>query len=335
MRFVTAASIAITAFAVACSPAAEESPDGTSEASELHETACRPLSSVPGMQTFRVDADRGRVHLRVGVASPSGAPKGDVLYLHGFADRFDNHLPLFDAWVAGGYRVVAFDYPSHGETCGHGIDGYGFGDLASFARTVERATREDGGRPLVLSGWSTGGLLAVRMLQSSSLSLSRDVSGAVLFAPAVAARPLVGEAGFVTEATLTRNPSPPHRGEITPRSPFATPLFAPALLANSKLALFERYPTDVPTMVVLGGDDTDRYVDTGHVRSWTNGAEASGARMYGRACPGGYHELDNEPNPMGRNVRASATAFVGWVASGANGAPPASVGGDDGACRAF
>src|SRR5262245_56662953 len=120
----TLALAAFASTAIACAPAddADASAGAESAQDELHSIPCTPLSSVPGMRTFRLDADRGRVHLRVGVAAPSGTPRGDFLYLHGFADRFDNHLPLFQTQVARGYRVIAFDYPSHGETCGHGID---------------------------------------------------------------------------------------------------------------------------------------------------------------------------------------------------------------------
>jgi alpha-beta hydrolase superfamily lysophospholipase len=288
------------------------------------------------MKTFRLDADDGKLHLRVGVAAPRGATRGDILYLHGFADRFDNHLPMIDAWVAQGYRVVAFDYPSHGESCGHGIDGYTFEDLASFALAVEKETREDARRPFLVSGWSTGGLLAVRMLQNRSFpALGRPIAGAVLFAPAVAGRMLVGEAGFVTVDTLTRNPSPPHRGEITPRSPLFTPLFASALVLSAKHAATSSYPTDVPTLLVLGGEDTDRYVDTARVEAWASRAHEAGARIYGRSCAGGYHELDNEPDGMGESVREASAAFATWAAEGTRGNAPMPVTRDDGACRAF
>jgi alpha-beta hydrolase superfamily lysophospholipase len=330
--FASILSLVPALFAAACAPA-EEPEVMPSEAMELKSIACRPLSSVPGMKTSRMDADGGRVHLRVGIAEASGPARGDILYLHGFADRFDNHLPLFESWTAKGYRVVAFDYPSHGETCGHPIDGYGFNDLAAFASAVEVETRQDAKRPLVVAGWSTGGLLAVRALQTSAFE--RTVSGAVLFAPAVGPRVLVGKAGFVTEDTLTRNPSPPHRGEITPRSPIETPLFAPVLLANAGLAAIAEYPTNIPTLLLLGGKDTDRYVDTAKVASWAEVVESEGAEIYGRSCPGGYHELDNEPGATGESVREASSVFAAWIAEGKKGEPPLAVTRQDAACGAF
>jgi hypothetical protein len=44
------------------------------------------------MTLERRPLEGGEVHLRLGIMEP----KADVLLLHGFADRFDNHLPLFE-----------------------------------------------------------------------------------------------------------------------------------------------------------------------------------------------------------------------------------------------
>jgi hypothetical protein len=41
-----------------------------------------------------------------------------------------------------------------------------------------------------------------------------------------------------------------------------------------------------------------------------------GARIAGMSCPGGKHELDNECEPMGAQVRASAAAFAAYAAAG-------------------
>lgn len=325
------ASLVVVAAAAACAVPESDADDGASTGAEqeLIHRECNALSEVPGMRTWRID--EGKAKLRVGVAAPSGTPRGDVLYLHGFADRFDNHLPLFEEWVAKGYRVIGFDFPSHGESCGHPLDGYCVDDLGNFARRVEEETREDAKRPLIVAGWSTGGLAAVRMFQTG-VKLGRPVAGAVLFAPAVSPRTLVGDKGFVTEETLTRNPSPPHRGEITPKSPLLTPLFAPTLVVSAKLASHSGYPKALPTLVIVGGDKTDRYVDTPGVVAWTKDRKAEGAALYGRACDGAFHELDNEPGATGESVRGAAAAFVSWAAEGAQGAPPVTA---TDACKTF
>lgn len=91
----------------------------------------------------------GLLKLRVGELRPNGSPVGDVLYLHGFADRLDNHGPLFEAWTTAGLRVTSFDLPSHGENSGirNKIDLYSFDELTALNKHVERVTREEDRRP--------------------------------------------------------------------------------------------------------------------------------------------------------------------------------------------
>ena len=318
--------VAVLAVAtMACASARPEDDAQEASADELIglSTPCEALSDVPGMTVRRESVDGGKVQLRIGVMDPDATPVADVLFFHGFADRFDNHLPLFEAWRDAGLRVVAFDYPSHGETCGRGIDRYKINGVAELVAHVERATRPDAVRPLVLAGWSTGGLLTIRLLQTPSIApLSRGVAGAFLLAPGVDVPLVVGDHQRVTLETLTRNPDPPHRGAISPRSPLHTPFFAADLVLNSRIAKRSPYPKDVPTFVVTGGDDDDVYVRSATVRSWVTAQRQGGARFQGLSCDGARHELDNEPAPVGDAVRESASLFASWVASGARGATP-------------
>ena len=326
---------ALVAFAPACAVEAEEEEAPVAESEDDligFRTKCGALSPVPGMKIERVDADGGNVHLRIGVMEPRGEPKGDVLFLHGFSDRLDNHLPLFEGWRRAGLRVVAFDYPSHGETCGRGLDRYRIRGIAELASFVEERTREDAARPLVVAGWSTGGLVTVRMLQAPSFGLGRQIRGAFLLAPGVDVRVLVGDKQMVTEETLTHDPDPPHRGPISPRSPLQTPLFSADLMINARLAREEAFPKNVPTFVVTGGEEEDVYADTKGVMAWVEARQDEGARVVGLGCDGGRHELDNEADPMGSDVRANGVAFASWVASGAEGSLP--VRSTD-ACKAY
>ena len=102
--------------------------------------------------------------LRVGIMAPAH-PRADILFVHGHADRLDNHGPLFAAWNAAGYRVIAFDLPSHGESNILPIDVYSFDDFFALVRLVDSATLEDPQRPLLLAAWSFGGLVATRLAQ--------------------------------------------------------------------------------------------------------------------------------------------------------------------------
>jgi alpha-beta hydrolase superfamily lysophospholipase len=306
------------ALAACASPSTD---DGAGSAdSALTEDACPTAPASPTwMKTETLDLEDG-LHVRIGTMG-SGS-KGDVLFLEGFADRFDNHRPLFERFTAEGLRVITFDYPSHGETCGRSLDRYGFADLADLAGKVER--KKAGGGPLYVSGWSTGGLLAVRIAQGIRRdALSRPIAGMALFAPGVDVKTVIA----VSEDTLTSNPNPPHVAPPKPSSPAFRPLFAAALVVNAKLAAAEELPGSLPTLVMTGGEEEDRYVKTNGVIAWTEAQRKDGADTTGLSCAKGFHELDNEPVGIGDVVRDAAAKYL---ASGGKSKPAAA-----GSCTPF
>jgi pimeloyl-ACP methyl ester carboxylesterase len=264
--------------------------------------------------------------VRVGVQNPEGVPLGDVIYVHGFADRLDNHGPLFQSWTKAGFRVIAFDLPSHGEDSGSydNLNNFSFQDLAKLIATVEHDTKPTTPCPLLLSGWSTGGLIVVRMLQENWTSdLSRPVSGAILFAPGVSVRKFPwtfgNRLGEVTSSTLTHDPNPPHVGPIDPNSPFWSKLafeFAPRLVGESVLSQNATYPINIPTLVFSGGDREDMYAKARIVRQWVDDQNSprktSGElAIMNISCPHAMHEMDNElPSYGGVEVRNTAAAFA-------------------------
>lgn len=254
------------------------------------------------LKCHAMDLEDG-LKVRVGTVGDGG--RGDVLYLHGYADRLDNHYPLFDAFVAEGLRVISFDYPSHGETVGRPLNEYTFEKLAALAGRVEREEAPTGN--LYLAGWSTGGLLAVRLAQGLLRdALSRPIAGMALFAPGVAVRVVK----VVSEATLTRNPKPPHIAEPKPRTTAETAPFPLVLAANATLAGAQQLPSSIPSLVIVGGDKEDKYANTGGVMKWVKAQRRGGAQIVGLQCSGAFHELDNEPDPMGRIVRDAAARFL-------------------------
>ncbi|HXH74215.1 MAG TPA: alpha/beta fold hydrolase [Bacteriovoracaceae bacterium] len=256
--------------------------------------------------------------VRVSEMLPKGDVKGDILYLHGFGDRLDNHMPLFKAWTDKGFRVISFDLPSHGESKGlfNNIDLHSFEDIIGFAEKVERFTREDDiDGPFMLAGWSTGGLLAVRAAQKEAFA-ERGVEGVILFAPAVSVPALVGRKGFLTQESLTSNPNPPHMGEITPKSPLLKPIFSGRLLVNAAAAN-KSLPHDLPVITIVAGETEDLYVNTPKVKEWAV-EQRLNARFMRPAyqCKSAFHELDNEPGLVGQNVRDLAVEFAQAIASG-------------------
>lgn len=297
--------------AAGCSTESEGPDDPDTAGSEIVASApCRPLPA-SWMETSRLPVDDGKVKLRIGEARPDGPVVGDILFLHGFSDRFDNHRPLFRAWTARGFRVVSFEYPSHGETCGKSLAFYLYPSLARFAGEVERATREDAKRPLLLAGWSMGGLLAVRLLQGLE-PLERPVSGALLFTPGVAVHLFLDR---VRLETLTRNEDPPHTGPIAPTRPAIYPI-AMNILHHAGVARSEALPSGVPVLTVAGGDDEDVYAKSDEIRQWVIDQRTKGGSTYGLSCRGGYHEIDNEPEPMGESVRDVTARFASDTITG-------------------
>jgi alpha-beta hydrolase superfamily lysophospholipase len=249
---------------------------------------------------------------------PAAPATGDVFYLPGFADGVLNHEPLFREWTRAGFRVVAADLPGQGLSRGEGkrasLDAFTFTELAAAAHQIEQATRETD-RPLVLAGWSTGALALVRSLQGQrDAEWSRRPSAVILFAPGVAVRPVVGEPslrypiGEVTVATLTHDLDRQLATPIFPRSPGDVLVFAADLLTNSGLSYREGLPSDIPTLVLAAGDETDRYVFSPLVQRWAKALTGPASLI---VCPQARHWLDGELDAFGgADVRRAAARYA-------------------------
>jgi len=78
-------------------------------------------------ERFSFDVDGEKVVARIWGRGPT------VLLAHGWGGHSGQMTPLVDPLVAAGYRVVAIDFPGHGES------GRGLSSVVHFSRTVERA----------------------------------------------------------------------------------------------------------------------------------------------------------------------------------------------------
>lgn len=231
-----------------------------------------------------------------------------VVFLHGLGDGAANHYPLYREWTRQGFRVLAIDLPSHGGTTGASINAATFRGLSTLVNEF-LWRKNTQGEPLVLAGWSTGGLLALRMVQTGALKWA-DLNGLVLFAPGVSVKTFVGDTGMITTETLTRNPDPPHLTPVRPRSPFHVLPFALRIKMNSWLAQLGELPKDLPTMVFLGGDESDRYINTSRTRRWfEHQAKLPGRKVWVHQYTDAFHELDNEIEEVARAVRQTAAEF--------------------------
>ncbi|HSO40026.1 MAG TPA: hypothetical protein VLT33_46180, partial [Labilithrix sp.] len=156
-------------------------------------------------------------------------------------------------------------------------------------------------------GWSTGGLIATRLAQGYR-EVSRPIAGAMLFAPGIDVHVVLGE---VTLDSLTSLAAPPHTGPIAPSRPSLFALFSAGLLLQAHEARSEPFPAAVPTVLFTGGERSDTYADTAGLQAWVGEQRerADAATIALVSCEGGKHELDNEAEPMGRQVRSMAGEF--------------------------
>lgn len=271
-----------------------------------------------GAASVRMDYSTGysdSLHVHYGVFKSDTRPTtGDVLYFHGYGDRFENHLRLFKSMTDAGLRVIAFDLPSHGRTYGGGwddLDWFSFRDLADIAGVIERETLEDRTRPLILSGWSTGGLLAIRMAQSlSTTPLSRLPKALLIFAPAVSVPMCVGEGVCqITNESLTHDTSRYAR-DVSPTSPLYRVKFATELLYEASQS-WSPLPRAMPVLIWTAGDSEDRYINTDRLKSWVAQQRLQHPSIMASQCIGARHELDNETVGFGGDfVRNVSAEFV-------------------------
>ena len=296
----------------------------------------REPSSVPSLanlelHTVPVPYGDKFLNVRVGIQNPTGTPIADILYIHGFGDRLDNHQPLFRTWAQAGFRVIAFDLPGHGENSGayNELKNFSFRDLSNLSGKIEQDSKPEKSRPLILSGWSTGGHIVVRTIQQNWTSeFSRPISGAILFAPGISVRkdPLTfGDGkGNVTNASLTHDPHPPHLGSIKPDSPFwnkSVLIFTIKLLEESVASFLTSYPLDIPTLIFTGGETEDRYVNENKIHEWVTTQNLSRSLsnhvpIANVSCPHAMHELDNELASYGaEEVRHIAASFAVAIVS--------------------
>jgi alpha-beta hydrolase superfamily lysophospholipase len=258
---------------------------------------------------------------RVVRVSPA-EPVADLIFLHGHADRVDNHKLLFAAWAAAGIHVVAVDLPSHGDTSARSIDAWTTSDLAALVGTLDRRYGA-AGRPLILAGWSYGGLLVTRIVQEPRhlAVLARRPAATVLVVPAVDPLPLTGGDGIARRRTLSHDPDSvlgPAAADPRPASPLLNPIFAIRLLAEAWAARADRLPAGLPTLVVASDPVEDRYVRADGLIRW---ARVQNTALL--ACSGARHAVHLEPWPTGPTARQATVRFLASVVPGI--AEPAAI----------
>ncbi|MGO4956745.1 alpha/beta fold hydrolase [Luteococcus sp. Sow4_B9] len=114
-----------------------------------------------------------------------GPERGPVaLLVHGWGGHWQLLQAHIGSLVERGYRVVAFDMPSHGRST-HGAEGFGMASAVEMAQAVEAVIGE-GGNPTVVLAHGRGAMAVLRALRGRPMPRA-----CVLFAPEVSIEPAI------------------------------------------------------------------------------------------------------------------------------------------------
>lgn len=242
------------------------------------------------------------------VRLPAGdAPRGAVLYVHGYVDYFfQRHMA--ERFAAEGYASYAIDLRKHGRSMlAHQHPNF-CKDVAEYFADITRAIEEIGG-PVLLAGHSTGGLIcalyagrgerreAVRVLWLNSPFFDWKVTPLKRAQLGVAA--LMGQAfPFLSDnksfsPAYGRSIHRDYEGEwdydLTLKPLYGFPSYfgwAGAILAaQAKVHAGLDIPCPVLTM---HSDEADIVLDWRHIAKW---GRTLGPRASVLAFPGGLHDL--------------------------------------------
>lgn len=299
--------IASLSAAAALAGSAPEATSPVARFQVLHPDTASQTTAPWVLEQLPVELPTGRTAtLRAGYLpeNPDVPFRGNLVYLEGFADSMANHDAFFQEITALGYRLVAFDYPGQGGSEGT-MNWTRVKHIPDMAEAVAaRFSRPDGPSTRTWMGWSTGGLAAYQAAAAGR------VDRVVLLAPGIHIKPLVGEWGSVTLRTLTGHSEAglpdPHVEAPRPTAPAKYPLFAGSILKNSIASQNVEVPPEVEGLVLLSGDG-DRYV-RGDATRKTLARNAPHFDV--RTFEGALHELHEEVDPIGQQVRAATLEFL-------------------------
>lgn len=258
----------------------------------------------------------------VGTYLPRPTDRATVIYLHGFADRFNNHEELLSQLHEDGHRVIAFDYPGHGGSTG-AVWAWSAKSVAGLVKTILNSPQMRSGPlavdrhlPVILVGWSTGATLALRTAQAwGPLVIPEDMrlAGVVAIAPALMARPFVGDGISRLGVRVRPQDLTPDASAIKygprPSTTLAAGRFVATLFGASISAKLNPAP-EVPLMVLLADAAHDHFSYPNMAAEWVRTARASQKPVYGFQCHGGHHGLEFEPGEMGDLVVEMISSFA-------------------------
>ncbi len=252
-------------------------------------------------------------------------PTANVIYLHGFSDTMDNHRVLFTGFQNAGLNVVAFDYPSHGDSGGR-LWAWNMLQVARILNTIyaDPMVEFDRSLPVILAGWSTGAVMSLRIMQEwnwnhsswrHSVLSKQQVIGLILFAPALPANFTVGRRWVVAELESLTHAPEGIRNSPKPSFTVAAGRFTVSLKTQSHIAAstYVSLKNDLPVLVIVGGGE-DLYTTSANTVSFVRAQKKKGVAIYGFQCPGAFHGVEFEPDGIGQTSIKLATWFASTIA---------------------
>ncbi len=245
-------------------------------------------------------------------ADPTGAPKADVLLIHGYADHMGRYHHVAKALVDAGYRVFGLDLRGHGVA--EGRRGH-VRRWTEYSQDVDAAVAAIGSAPFIVAH-SAGGLVALDYLRQNparGVVLSATLLRPKLKAPfwkLAAARllnrviPALAMGNELKADEVSRHPDIVKGYETDPLVfHIITPRWFSEMGKAAERVLAHGSKYTLPAFAMYGTGE--KIVDTGLIDRL---ASEWGGPIAKTVFPGLYHEIFNEPE------RADVlTATVQWL----------------------
>ncbi len=253
---------------------------------------------------------------------PAGMPPAAaVLFAHGFAESAPRHVATLTSFAEAGFAAYAFDLPGHGRSPGARGFVRRFDDvLRAMALLRARIAERYPQVPLILMGYSLGGLAALRAAQRDPAPVAGVVLVAAGLGVASHVPPVVRRIGVafgeiaphVPVARLRLRNLRPEDGNapgglldlLLPRDPLVPARTAAEAMRASHAAFAAAASWRTPTLFVNG--EADRVVPLASARRFV--ALARNAETTLDLVAGAHHDL-----LRGRHAEAVRATIVAWI----------------------
>ncbi|GBE80781.1 Putative monoglyceride [Sparassis crispa] len=271
--------------------------------------------------------DGHQFYTRTYPAADSSAPRGVILFVHGFAEYTARYAHVHRIWAARGYTLFTYDQRGFGQTAvdlEHRSKGSAYGktclrdQLSDVQWWVQYLKGQYPDSPLFLMGHSMGGALslafATRVKAPPSPETVQMLSGIIASSPFLEqTTPVSRLLRWVGEKAAMVLPHMPFPAEVLPEHLSHDPVVNEAA-ANDPLLKqrgtlrgladmlnlgeqllwndYKRWPKQIPLLILHGTDD--KIASCKAVEEFYGKLDAEDKKI--SLYSDGYHELANEPD---------------------------------------